>query len=152
MKRALAFGSLVFVTIAAPVLAAAWLSWRSELRRLRLPGSITKETGLRLPSQAHITATRAHIFSLADGNNYEWLIEADSSLSSWANTNMSVERGGWEHIRLMSELGFSEEMPKEARFGSVWQARRRTTDGREETTYLYLSEDGRVGILTTFRP
>jgi hypothetical protein len=52
----------------------------------------------------------------------------------------------------MSELGFPEEMPREAKFAGVWRAYQRTSRGREESSYLYLTDDGRVGILSTFRP
>ena len=131
---------------------AAWLSWRVEVGRLRSPGSVIDEAGLILPQHARITATRARLFSLADGTNYEWLIQSDTSLLDWVSKNMRVETGGWEHIRHMAELGFSEEMPRDAKFGTVWRAYQRTSRGREETSYLYLAEDGRVGILSTFRP
>jgi hypothetical protein len=152
MKRPVRIGVLIFGVAVLLVVGGAWLSWRLELRRLRSPESVVKETGLRLPERARITATRAHIFSLADGDNYEWLIQSDTSLLPWARTNMRVETGGWEHIRQMSELGFPEEMPRDARFGGVWRANQRDSRGREETSYLYLAEDGRVGILSTFRP
>jgi hypothetical protein len=52
----------------------------------------------------------------------------------------------------MSELGFPEEMPRDAKFAGVWRANDRRSRGREETSYLYLADDGRVAILATFRP
>ena len=152
MKRGVLFGILALLVLALAVAAAGWFSWRSELKRLKVPESITEETGLRLPSDSRITATRAHLFSLVDGDNYEWLIQSDTSLLPWAAANMRVETGGWEHIRQMSELGFPEEMPHNAKFGGVWRASQRTSRGREETSYLYLADDGRVAILGTFRP
>lgn len=152
MKRPLHISILVFGVFVFLVVGGAWVSWRLELRRLHSPQSVVEETGLRLPEQARITATRTHLFSLADGDNYEWLIQSDTSLLSWATANMRVETGGWEHIRQMAELGFPEEMPIDAKFGGVWRAHRRTSQGREEESYLYLADDGRVGILATFRP
>jgi hypothetical protein len=113
---------------------------------------VVEETGLQLPGHARITATRVHLFSPTDGDNYEWLIQSDTSLLPWATANMQPETGGWEHIRQMSELGFPEEMPRDAKFAGVWRAYGRSSRGREETSYLYLADDGRVAILGTFRP
>ena len=152
MKRPLRIGILASGVFLFLVVGGAWLSWRLDLRRLRSPQSVIDETGLHLPESARITATRAHLFSLADGDNYEWLIQSDTSLLPWATTNMRVETGGWEHARQLSELGFLEEMPRDAKFGGVWRAYQCTSRGRQETSYLYLAEDGRVGILETFRP
>ncbi|MCX6854951.1 MAG: hypothetical protein NTV80_08615 [Verrucomicrobia bacterium] len=148
----LRIGVLVLGVVALLAVGGAWLSWHFEVSRLRSPQSVIEETGLRLPEHARITATRAHLFSLADRDNYEWLIQSDSSLLPWATTNMRAETGGWEQIRQMAELGFSEEIPPNAKFGGVWRATLRTSRGREETSYLYLADDGRVAILGTFRP
>lgn len=152
MKRVVHSGFLALLVAALGVFGAGWFSWRLELKRLKAPESITEETGLRLPSDARITATSAHLFSFVDGDNYEWLIQSTTSLTSWAAANMRVETGGWEHIRLMSELGFSEVIPGDAKFSQVWRGVGRTSRGQEETSYLYLADDGKVGILTTFRP
>jgi len=148
MKRVVpVIGGVVFL-----LFAGAWLFWRFELRRLRSPESVVHETGLRLPDHARITATRAHLFSLVDANNFDWLVLSDISLLPWATANMQAETGGWAHIRQLSELGFPEEMPRDSQFGGVWRESRRSRGGREETAYLYLAADGRVGILSTFRP
>ncbi len=152
MKRPLRISLLVLGIIVLLVVSGGWLSWRLDLRRLRSPQSVVEETGLQWPEHARITATRAYLFSLADGDNHEWLIQSDTSLLPWATTNMETETGGWEQVRQLSELGFAEEMPRNARFGGVWRAHRRTSRGREEESYLYLAADGRVGILATFRP
>ncbi len=148
MKRLLCIVGIV-VSLAV---GSAWLVWYRDVCRLYSPQSIVEETGLRLPEGVRITATRSQIFSLADGDNYKWLIESDSSLLPWVTANMSVESGGWEHVRLMSELGFPEEMPGDAKFGGVWCGLHYSPRGRNETSYLDLAEDGKVGILSTFRP
>ena len=153
MKRALLFGSIALVLIALVIATAGWIVWRSELKRLKVPQSVTDETGLRLPSDARITATRADLFSLADRDNYAWLIESDSSLLPWVSTNMSIEHGGWEHIRYLAELGdFKNKIPSNVKFGGVWKSVRQDSRGREQTSYLDLADDGRIGILRTFRP
>jgi hypothetical protein len=153
MKQAIVFVTLAVLVVALAVVAAGWFSWRWELNRLKTPDSLTQETGLLLPSDARITGTRAHLFSLVDGNNYEWLIQSDTSLLPWVATNMSVERGGWEHIRSLAELGdFKNQAFTNAKFGGVWKGIQKNNRGHRETSYLYLAEDGRVGILSTFRP
>jgi hypothetical protein len=153
MKRAVLFGAIAILLLGLTVVAVGWFGWRSEIKRLKNPESVTKETGLQLPSHARITATQAHIFSLADGANYEWLIKSDSSLLSWVTTNMSVERDGWEHVRSLAEIcDFKDELLQQAKFGGVWKGVRQSSRGREETSYLYLAADGKVGVLTTFRP
>src|SRR5262245_34978247 len=102
--------------------------------------SVQVETGLSLPLGARITAARAHIFSLADGDNYDWLIESETSLVPWAAEHMSPEPDGWEHVRNLSELGeFSDGIPSETKLGSVWRGAV-TVAGREETSYLYLAQ------------
>jgi len=146
----LAAASFCVVVIAS---ASAWLAWRSEIQRLMAAETIEDEIGLSLPSGTRIAAAQADIFSLADGDNYDWLIESEASLLPWASENMSPERGGWEHIDKLSELGeFRGKIPPEARFGGVWRGVAPGRDGREKTSYLYLAQDGRMGILSTFRP
>lgn len=143
---------LVLGILASLIFSAAWVSWRLEVRRLRSPQSVVEETGLRLPEHARITATRATLFSLADGANCQWLIQSETSLLPWAKAHMRPEMGGWEHIQQMSELGFPTEMPVNAKFSGIWRADQLTNQGEEETSYLHLAEDGKVGILSTFRP
>ena len=129
-----------------------WFTHCTALQRLQFLRSITEETGLRLPPHARIAAARAHLLSLADGANFEWLIESDISLLPWASASMLPERGGWEHIRHPAELGDFREVSRDLKFGGVWKAIQRGSHGREETSYLYLAEEGRLGILATFRP
>ncbi len=152
MKSPLRISLLVLGILVFLVVGSAWLSWRFALLRLHSPQSVVEETGLRLPGHARIIATQARLFSLVDGSNYEWLVQSDTSLLPWAATNMQIESGGWEHVRQMAELGFPDEMPRGARFGKVWRSHRYTSPRPDETSYLYLSDDGKVGILETFRP
>src|SRR5262245_1540009 len=101
--------------------------------------SVKDETGLSLPSGTRISAAQAQIFSLDDGNNYQWLIESEVSLLPWANETMAPERGGWEHIHKLAELGdFRGKVSPAAEFGGVWRSVATSRDGREETAYLYL--------------
>jgi len=152
MKRTLFFTSIALSLVALAIVGGGWITWRSEVRRLKAPESVADETGLSLPSTARITATKAHLFSLADGNNYEWLLQSDSSLEPWAARNMSAEGSGWEHVRQMSEFGFEDEIARDVKFGRAWRGFRRSSKGRDETSYLFLSRDGRLGVLHTFRP
>ena len=134
------------------VFVSTWLTWRIELRRLYSPQSIIEETGLLLPKNARVTATQARLFSLADSTNYKWLIQSNTTLLPWATSTMRVENGGREHIQEMAELEFSDEIPSNAKFGGVWRAVQTSSRGQQETSYLFLSNDGRVAILETLRP
>jgi hypothetical protein len=152
LKRLAYFATASFCVLAIAS-ASAWLVWRYEIQRLMAADSIENEIGLSLPSGTRIAAVQADIFSLADGDNYDWLIESEASLLPWASENMSPERGGWEHIDKLSELGeFRGKIPPGARFGGVWRGVVAGRDGQEETSYFYLAQDGRMGILSTFRP
>lgn len=150
--------SLKYLTVASLCVAlvcigALWLVWRFEIDRLMAADSVEAETGLILPPGARITSTQAEMFSLAGGDNYQWLIQSESSLLPWVVENMAPESGGWEKIKELSEFGyFRGKIPTEARFGGLWRGVVAGRDGRELTSYLYLAQDGSVGILTTFRP
>ena len=151
--KLIAYIAAVGLCVVAVASASGWLVWRAEIERLMAADSVQVETGLSLPSGVRITAAQAHLFSLADGENYDWLIESETSLLPWASANMSPERGGWEQINNLSEFGhFPGRIPSEAKFGGVWRGVATGREGREETSYLYLAQNGRVGILSTFRP
>jgi hypothetical protein len=133
--------------------ASCWVMWRIDIRRLKDPEIVFQETGLRLPASAQIKVTKSHLFSLADGKNHEWLIQSDISLLPWVAMNMSVERGGWEQIHYLSEISdLKEEILRNTKFGAVWKETRRSRSGQQETSYLFLSDDARIGVLSTFRP
>lgn len=151
MKRSTYIGVSILGAFLLTIVGV-WLSWHLELRRLYSPQSVLEETGLVLPEKARITATQAQLFSLSDGDNREWLIQSDTTLLPWAESAMRRETGGWENVRELGELGLSEKIPNDVMFGAVWRADLTTSRGRIETSYLYLSRDGKVAILSTFRP
>jgi hypothetical protein len=151
LKR-LAYFAAAGLCVVALASASAWLVWRSEIERLMAADSIENEIGLSLPSGARIAAVRADMFSLADGDNYGWLIESEASLLPWVSENMTREPG-WEHVSRLSELGdFGGKIPPDVQFGGAWRGVAAGRDGRAETSYFYLAQDGNVGILSTFRP
>src|SRR5687768_11713279 len=125
--------------------ASLWLVSRANHEQLLSSQRVRDEIGLVLPVGARITAADSDTWSLVDGDNYEWLIESDTSILPWAKQNMRPETGGWEHIRNLSQLGpFEEKIPSNQKFGGVWRGVGSNRDGGEETSYLYISGDGKV--------
>jgi hypothetical protein len=152
MKRG---GQLVTIVIGtfAIAIASLWFISRWKDEQLMSAERIQDEIGLRLPPSVRILAAHSDTWSLVDGDNYDWLIESNISLVPWASQIMRPETGGWDHIRSLSELGpFEGKIPPDTKFGGVWRGAVSTPDGREETSYLFASEDGKLAILSTFRP
>lgn len=59
---------------------------------------------------------------------------------------MSLESGGWNDVRSRADLGnFKDEIAQTAALGAVWRGVIKG-GGEIETSYLYLSQDGRVGF------
>jgi hypothetical protein len=148
MKARIALFLLALSAVALAVWEAFMLSGK-----VRTHAFVYNETGLRLPVEVRIVSTRSHLFSLVDGVNYEWLIQSDQPLATWAASHMSLESGGWEDVRSLAEFGgFKDEIAQTAALGAVWRSLQKSGGGDMETSYLYLSQDGRVGVLQTFRP
>lgn len=143
-------GLCIILTVAVCIIT------RLENKRSRTSASIAKETGLTLPSSAHVADSKAAIFSLADGPNYEWLIVSDESLLEWAEANMKREDNdkiSWKHIKSFNEISpFKEVRFEKLKLASVWIGTRRAARGHEETSYLFLCEGEKVGVIETFRP
>lgn len=150
MKLALKIGLLIVIVVAALVGLVVMVIWW-ERSRLYNPQSVTEEIGLTLPAGARITDTRAYTFSLVDGDNYAWLIECDSSLMAWIAQNMRREDGdgiSWTRINSFNEISdFQRPEFATLKLHSVWRASK-----QGETSYLYLAEGEKIGVLETFRP
>ena len=120
---------------------------------------IERETGLSLPQGVRIVEIKMDRFSIADGCNYEWLIESDNDLTEWIEKNMRLEggpklpSGGWTEIRSFGEVASLAEN-ETARFplSGVWRSARKSHKGNIETAYLTVAEGNKVAQLRTFRP
>lgn len=123
---------------------------------LQRPQRVRKETGLTIPSDARILKTKAHVWSLADRDNYEWLIESPSSWEEWLKTNMTREDSdgiSWKQVKQFSEVSpMADESIGKQPLDSVWKSRKRISNGHVETSYFYLAGGKTVGLLETFRP
>ncbi|MBL9151697.1 MAG: hypothetical protein JNK37_04415 [Verrucomicrobiales bacterium] len=113
---------------------------------------VAAETGLTLPEGTRIVATAARTFSLADGDNYEWLIESDTPLTKWiASSSMHREDSdgiSWANVRYFGEIAeIARAEDRDLALDSVW----RSVHGGE-TTYLYVAAGRNVALLATFRP
>lgn len=110
------------------------------------------ETGLTLPEGTRIVATASHTLSLADGDNYEWLIESDTPLTQWIQSSSMHREDGdgisWASVENFGEIAdIARKQDRELALDSVW----RSLNGGE-TAYLYLASERRVALLSTFRP
>ena len=65
----------LFLLALSAVALAAWEVFMLS-GKVRTHAFVYNETGLRLPAEVRIVSTRSHLFSLVDGVNYEWLIQA----------------------------------------------------------------------------
>lgn len=110
------------------------------------------ETGLSLPEGTKIVATASDTFSLADGSNYEWLIESNTSLSKWIeSSSMNREDGdgiSWVTVKNFGEIAnIARDQDRELMLDSVW----RSVIG-EDTAYIYVASERYVALIRTFRP
>ena len=138
---------------ALAVLTGAWLAARSWIDGLTAVEQIEGETGFSLPSDARIIAAHARVLSVTNSEGYDWLVESDTSLLPWAEANLSAELDGWENVGYLSELGiFSVPIVSSAKLGGAWRGVRRLGGAREVVLYLYLAENGKIGILSTLPP
>ena len=83
---------------------AAYLFERHDLLSSQ---RIHKETGLTIPSGTRILGAKADIWSLADGPNYEWLLESPVSWIEWLNAHMKREDSdgvSWRDIKRFSDV------------------------------------------------
>jgi hypothetical protein len=124
------------------------------LRRVSLASHsrVTKETGLELPEGTRIVETAAHAFSLADGDNYEWLIESDKPLTHWIqSSDMRREDGdgvSWASVKNFEEVAdIARDKDRGIGLDSVWKYEK-----GGKTSYLYVADERRVALLTTFNP
>jgi hypothetical protein len=129
---------------------ALFLVW--ERVRLASHSRVTEETGLELPEGTRVVATAANTFSLADGDNYEWLIESDKPLTAWIeSTEMRREDGdgaSWASVKNFGEVvDIARSKDREMALDSVWKY----ANG-DKTTYLYVASGRRIALLTTFNP
>ncbi|MDB9741329.1 hypothetical protein OAB00_00595 [Akkermansiaceae bacterium] len=139
---------LVIVTLAIVRVSLQINANNKDLYRL---SRITEETGLTLPEGTRIIAIAAHTFSLFASENYEWLIESDTPLTSWIESNSMarVDDGiSWAHIENFGEIAqIARSQDKKLALDSVWKILI-----AEETSYLFLAEGKKVAKLSTFRP
>lgn len=145
-------GALILALIAAPFAINRYAEYRDNSA-----AAIERETGVTLPAGVEVVETDADLFSLADGQNYDWRLRAPSSLVPWAESLGAREGpglGGWTHVRTFQEVTSSFRDPRFETLGlhSVWRFVAKTPDGREETSYLYVASDETTAVLGTFRP
>ena len=142
----------LFVAAFLVLIAIITISSFLDRRDIATHSSVEMETGLILPEGARIVATSSNTFSLADGDNYEWLIQSDMPLTQWIESSNMVREDGdgisWASVSNFGEIAsISRDEDRRLALDSVWKS----VVG-QETAYLYVASERRVALLTTFRP
>lgn len=137
----------VLVLISGIALFKVW-----ERASLAIHSRVTEETGLELPEGIRVVATAANTFSIADGDNYQWLIESEKPLTEWIeSTEMQREDGdgvSWVTVKNFGDVAnIARDKDRKMALDSVWKY----ANG-DKTAYLYVASGRRIALLTTFNP
>ena len=87
-----------------------------------------REVGYALPNNTKIIDTKAMIWSIADGQNYSWVIKSPEPLLPWIKSNGTLE------------------------YDQTYRASVNLSDGRAETSYISLGPSDNQATVETFRP
>ncbi len=127
MSRRRIIGIAIAVVLLLLIVGYVSMVTINEERSIRNPSRIEKEIGYLFPEGITIVDTSASIFSLVDGKNYKWLIQSESSLIDWVN---SIGKNEYDHTwRVVVDL-----------------------NGRTETSYITIKNNGHLAEIETFRP
>ncbi|WP_446007735.1 hypothetical protein [Candidatus Electrothrix sp.] len=141
---------LVLGLFASPLIIKFWVEHQARTKEV-----VQRETGLALPSGVAIEDAQVQLFSLADGVNYDWLLSGSTSLIPWASSvgRDQIQAGaGWEKIETFQQIcPFRNAAFEEVSLHSAWRIVNVLPD-KEATSYLYIAEDEKTGLLSTFNP
>ena len=113
----------IFVILSSYYFARIYI----EERNIHDPERIKNEIGYGFPDGTKIEDVSASIFSIADGANYQWVIRSEKSLMDWANSIGSIE------------------------YDKTWKIIAKI-NGRVETSYITIKNNGHTALIETFRP
>ncbi|XCN73596.1 MAG: hypothetical protein Q3M24_02250 [Candidatus Electrothrix aestuarii] len=141
---------LVLGLFTSPLIYKAWVKHQAKTKE-----AVARETGLQLPSGVEVQAAQVQLFSLADGINYDWLLSGSTSLIPWARSvgrNETQYGTGWKKIKTFQQIcPFINAAFEEVSLHSVWRIIGALPD-KKATCFLYLAEDEKTGLLSTFNP
>ena len=141
---------LVLGLLVSPFIIKTWVEHQARTKEV-----VPRETGLALPSGIEVQDAQVQLFSLADGVSYDWLLVGSTSLVPWARSvgRNELQRGaGWERITSFQVIcPFRNPAFEQIGLHSVWRIVSVLPD-KEATSYLYIAEDEKTGLLSTFNP
>lgn len=141
---------LVLGLLASPLMYKAWIEHQAKTKEV-----VQRETGLELPAGVEIEDAQVQFFSSADRVSYDWLLKGDISLVPWARSiGRDVPKSGaaWELITSFQQFcPFSHPAFKEIGLHSVWWIAG-ASPNKKATIFLYIAEDEKTGLLSTFNP
>ena len=117
-----AFG-VILLAGAIPIITT-----KLEERRIRDPKQIREEIDFEFPQSTKIINAEASIWSCADGDNYVWTIQSKETLVPWVESIARREEDG------------------------LYRVVKHLQDGREETSYIEILQNGYAAEISTFRP
>jgi hypothetical protein len=116
---------------------------------------VARETGLQLPPGVEIEDAKVQLYSFAGKANYDWLLTGDTSLVPWARSigrDIPKSSNAWELITTFQQIcPFRNAAFEEVSLHSVWVIAGALPD-KKVTTFLYIAEDEKTGLLSTFSP
>lgn len=141
---------LVLGLLASPLMYKAWIEHQAKTKEV-----VQRETGLELPAGVEIEDAQVQFFSSADRVSYDWLLKGDISLVPWARSigrDVPKSCAAWERITSFQQFcPFSYAAFKEVSLHSVWWIAGASPD-KKAISFLYIAEDEKTGLLSTFNP
>jgi hypothetical protein len=131
----LVIGGIVLGLLFSMLLYSRYVVWA-----IKSPKRFQREVGYRLPENARIVYTKAHVFSLVDGPNYTWLVTSESSLRSWAARRGIFDGpgpGGWSHIQSFYEVAPYNKDFERLVLDSVWKVHATSAYDDLDTSYIF---------------
>ncbi|MCI5160085.1 MAG: hypothetical protein D3906_17010 [Candidatus Electrothrix sp. AUS1_2] len=149
-KCRLPIALLVLGLLAGPLLYKAWVEHRAKAKDV-----VLWETGLELPAGVEIEDAQFQLFSSAGKVNHDWLLKGSTSLLPWVRSvggNETPYGAAWEKITTFQQIcPFSNPAFKQIGLHSAWRITGDLPD-KKATCFLYIAEDEKTGLLSTFNP
>ena len=137
--------------LASSFIYKTWIEHQAKTKDV-----VQRETGLTLPSGIDVQKAQVQLFSFVDGVNYDWILSGSTSLVPWARSVGKREGPsrieGWSHVKTFQEIcPFQDPAFEQIGLHSVWRIAGALPD-KKATCFLYIAEDEKTGLLSTFNP
>lgn len=136
--------------LASPLMYKAWVEHQAKTKEV-----VQRETGIELPAGVEIEDAQVQLFSAEGKINHDWLLKGSTSLLPWVRSvggNETSYGAAWEKITTFQQIcPFRNPAFEQIGLHSVWRIISVLPD-KEATSYLYIAEDEKTGLLSTFNP